>query len=149
MNWIRENRWQILLTIILAVLWSLIWDLPNFRSEPSKATGVDEKLLIKAYRDYNNQYFDGKLPAAVIDYELRNPEFMALTTVDSTGRFHISFNPFYVTAERNADLTMLHEQCHIQNWGDNHGKKWRACMLSLDMRSAFREELIDSFREDK
>lgn len=149
MNWIRNNRWQILLTIILAVLWSLIWDLPKFHSEPTQTSVVNEKLLIKTYHDYNNQYFDGRLPSVVIDYELRNPDFMALTTVGDGGEFHISFNPFYVTAERTADLVMLHEQCHVKNWGDNHGKKWRACMTSLDMRGAFREELIYSFQEDK
>ena len=152
MTWLRENRWRILLTIILAILWCLIWDiLPgvSLRSEPSKTGDVNREYLEKVYTEYNAEYFGNKLPKdVVIDYNLHDPEFVALTR-KPFGPFHISFNPAYAGADRTADLTMLHEMCHIKTWGDDHGSKWRACMIELELGGAFRVELIDSYKEKK
>lgn len=148
MNWIRNNRWQILLTIILTILWALIWDLPNFRGEEAKANPVSRDYLEKSYALYNAEYFGNKLPKdTVIDQDQTDPNFMAITTKPFDGKFHIGFNSSYVSAERTGDLTLLHEMCHVKTWGDDHGGKWRACMISLDLHGAFREELIYSFQE--
>lgn len=148
MNWLRENKWRILLTIILAVLWSLIWDLPHFHSERAKAAVVSREYLERSYALYNAEYFGSKLPAdAVIDQDQTDPDFMAATTKPFDGKFHIGFNSFYVSSERTGDLTLLHEMCHVKTWGDQHGSKWRACMINLDLHGAFREELIYSFQE--
>jgi hypothetical protein len=149
MNWLQENRWRLLLTVVLVVLWSLICGLtyPEF-TEPANATGTTLETLEKSYAEYNAQYFGNKLPKdTVIDYNLHDSEFMAVTRKPFGGSFHISFNPTYVAAERVSDLTMLHEMCHVKNWGDGHELKWRACMIQLDLQGVFREELIDSYTE--
>ena len=151
MNWLRENWWRLLLIVILAALWALLWDFfpgVHLYGEPARASGVNQKYLEKSYADFNAQYFKERLPKdVIIDYELHDSEFMALTQREGSGRFRITFNPYYLTAERNADLTMLHEQCHVKNWGDEHGNKWRSCMIQLDLAGAFREQLIDSYQE--
>jgi hypothetical protein len=153
MNWIRENWSWLLLTVILAALWALLWDFfpgVNIHGEPVKATGVTVKSLKRSYAEYNAEYFENKLPKdTIIEYNLDDSNFVALTSKFSDGRFHIGFNPAYTGADRFADLVMLHEMCHVDNWGDNHGRKWRACMIELDLRGAFREELIDSYEENK
>ena len=147
MNWIRENRWRLLLAVILAILWSLICSLAEL-TEHSKSTGTTIETLEKSYSAFNAQYFENKLPKdAVVDYDLYDPEFMATTTKGFDDKFHLSFNRNYVAAERVSDLIMLYEMCHVKNFGNEHGRKWRACMLQLDLQGAFREELIDSYTE--
>lgn len=149
--WLWENRWRLLLTVVLAVLWALLWDFfpgVNLHREPAKAGAVSQSSLKKSYQNYNAQYFEDKLPKdSAIDYDLSDPNFMATTMLASDGKFHLSFNRYYITADRVADLIMLHEMCHIKNWDDGHGRKWRSCMINLDLQGAFREELIDSYTE--
>lgn len=149
MNWLKENRWRLLLTVVLTVLWSALVGFisrPKL-TEPAKAQPVTQKYLEKSYARNNAQYFENKLPVAVVDYDLRDPEFMATTRRTYDGVFHVSFNPFYVSAERYAELTMLHEMCHIKTWNDQHGARWQACMIQLDLQGAFRDELIDSYQQ--
>jgi predicted SprT family Zn-dependent metalloprotease len=146
MNWLKENRWRLLLTVILAVLWFLIGLLISpVDTESAKAQSVTQTYLEKSYARNNTQYFENKLPVAVVDYDLRDPEFMATTRRTYDGVFHISFNPFYVSAERYAELTMLHEMCHIKTWNDQHGARWQDCMIQLDLQG--RDELIDSYQQ--
>jgi SprT-like family len=104
------------------------------------------------YDEYNDLYFAKKLPSdVVIDYSETGP-FMATTAQMPDGRFHIALNEKYTSAPRVAHLIIQHEQCHIKTWGEQknseHGKLWRACMLTLDAEGAFRAELIDGYREN-
>jgi hypothetical protein len=147
MSWLRKNFWWLVLVIVTAVIWSYLSDLWVIRVEHAKAQSVTQKYLEKSYARNNAQYFENKLPVAVVDYDLRDPEFMATTRRTYDGVFHISFNPFYISAERYAELTMLHEMCHIKTWNDQHGARWRACMIQLDLQGAFRDELIDTYQE--
>lgn len=116
---------------------------------PTAALSVSQ--LQATYDSFNEEYFNNSLPKnAVVDYGEYDDDFMATTQVISGNRFHIALNESYTGGARNARLTLLHEQCHIKTWGqdrDQHGKLWRSCMLQLDMAGAFREQLIDGYRE--
>jgi|SRR5579859_1598332 len=146
MNWFWENRWRLLLAVVLAVLWSSLCGVV-FDQKPAKTGEVNRVYLEKAYADYNAQYFGNKLPKnTAIGYNLHDPNFVALTT-EAGGRFHINFNPAFAGADMMANLIMLHEMCHIKNFGDTHKRRWIACMTELDNEGAFREELIYSYQE--
>lgn len=114
--------------------------------------------LLHQYVEFNETYFDNKLPKnTIIDRSETNTKNMASTSRMSDGRFHIAMNDKYTAADRVANITLLHEMCHIRTadewpseFGDQkllHGPKWKACMISLDFVGAFRVEIIDNYQE--
>lgn len=146
-------RWKILLIIALA--WLLTWiyqtaaNLGNRESQTSfsRCEGLDAW-----YRDYNDNYFQNRLPKnTVVDYSEHRDDIMAATSQFDDGRFHIAFNEKYAKSARFAHLLMLHEQCHIDTWDEKeeHGKRWRACMLVVEFEGAFRGILIDGYTGDE
>lgn len=108
-------------TILIAVLFAV----PAMARNP-----------LQAYFDTANKaYFGGSLPKAEVGWGATPPGVMALTYVKD-GRFVIVLDPKTNAAPRVADLTILHEACHLKNWGqpdglDNHGPKFQACMHDL------------------
>ncbi len=122
----------------------------------SYANARKRDRLYGQYQEFNEEYFGNKLPKDII-IDHNEPKMMASTMyLSGIGRFYISFNDKYTLAERVADETLLHEQCHIATWSEQptdgtfdqskrHGPRWRACMLQLDMQGAFRTELIDGY----
>lgn len=160
-----RTRTKALIVILLAVLYFVLiqygcddskeLDSPDDKSGTpgTAAKGItlstDLKML---YDEYNNEYFGDKLPKdAIIDWAEYDSEYMATTIRMTDGTYHIAFNEKYVQADRVLKTTLLHEMCHIPTYDDFtvkdgwHGKRWRACMLGLDMRGAFRRELIDGY----
>jgi hypothetical protein len=96
------------------------------------------------YSKFNSQWFAGHLPANVIvKYAAPpdRPDTMGLTDVVD-GHFVIYVDPKYHANSKAADMTLLHEICHISVWdvavaGDDHGVAWKACMVGLAERGAF------------
>lgn len=112
--------------------------------------------LLHQYVEYNETYFDNKLPKdTIIDWS--ETKDMASTVRMKDGKFHIAMNDHYVAAGRVANITLLHEMCHIRTWDEwptsfedqkmTHGPRWRACMISLDFVGAFRVQIIDNYEE--
>ena len=138
-------------SLTLASLVALCSYLVQSRGVPSPTAALSVAQLQTTYDAFNEEYFANSLPKnTVVDYDEYDDDFMATTQVISGKRFHIALNENYTGGARNARLVLLHEQCHIKTWGqdrDQHGKLWRSCMLQLDMQGAFREQLIDGYRE--
>jgi hypothetical protein len=137
-----------LITVGLVVLCSYLVQ-SHEGSRPTAALSVSQ--LQATYDSFNEEYFNNSLPKnTVVDYGEYDDDFMGTTQVIAGNRFHIALNESYTSGARNARLTLLHEQCHIKTWQqeiDEHGKRWRSCMLSLDAAGAFREQIIDGYRE--
>ena len=144
-------RWKIVLTIALAGLTFWLGQIAHCPAHLDSFNGLEHKNLYQLYDGYNDEYFDNKLPKnTVIDWD-ETGDYMATTNLLPDGRFHIAFNPHYITAMRVARTSMLHEMCHIQTWGEldyqtgRHGPQWRTCMLGLDAAGAWRREMIDYY----
>lgn len=141
-------RYKILITIIAALLY---WYGVQQYGAPSIATAYSEVELPAVYADLNEEYFNGQLPKnAVVDYAGHDDRYVATTQQIEGGRFHIALNRNYTGSMETTRLTILHEDCHIRTWGqepDQHGRRWRACMLALDAEGAFREQIIGGYRE--
>jgi len=98
------------------------------------------------YQGYNVALFDHELPdKIVIDHELHDDRFMAVTDMYADGTFRISFNSKFEPSPKQGRETLLHEQCHIQlivegeTELDVHGKKWQSCMHRLANKGAFED----------
>ncbi len=155
-----SNGKKALITIALAVLaWWLFGcgggpELPSTPTVANDAVTVD--YLEKLYATDNEEFFRNKLPKNP-RIDLLEEQYMASTVCSDDGKdCVVKFNLKYVAARRVADFTILHEMCHIKTWGKDvddfgqeivHGKLWRSCMLQIDQRGAFREILIDNYRE--
>lgn len=118
------------------------------RRAPAKA-GIGKCLGLDLwYRHYNEEYFNDELPTnTVVDYGGHDDDFIATTSSLTDGRLHIAMNEKYTSAPRTAHLYLLHEMCHVKTWDEKeeHGKRWRTCMLVLDFEGAFKEILIDGY----
>lgn len=141
-----KTRIKVIIVILLAIV---CFELTQRYGVPSPSGQTSN--LDNTYRSLNSQYFQDRLPAdTIVDWSETGSTNMATTFRMSDGRFHIALNERYLKAERVLALTMLHEQCHIKNFqeaeaGQEHGPRWRTCMLELDLQGAFRNQLIDGY----
>ena len=151
-----KTRTKILIVIVAALLYFIAEQ--RLAPKTSDYTPHQSDLEL-AYKDFNQMYFRDRLPKdVVIDFAESN--MMATTAKMSDGRFHIAFNERYNQSIRQARETELHEMCHIATWRalsemtseeiltNQHGRRWRSCMLQLDMQGAFRREIIDYYEEN-
>ena len=101
--------------------------------------------LDRAYADFNLQYFLGRLPkkANVLWADLTANNDMGLAWIDESGTVQIRIDRKMNPVERQADMTLLHEQCHIKLVGkelsDLHGIEFQRCMVDLAERGAFHD----------
>lgn len=142
-------RILIIITIFLALLYSALIHRP---SAPCLSKSDLPKDLNKYYDGSNSEFFDGKLPKdVIIDWGEYDIDKMASVTKLPSGKFHIAFNERYSAADRVARMTLLHEECHIATWDElaknQHGPRWRTCMLNLYQVGAFKKDLIDGHDE--
>ena len=151
---------KIILAVLLAfIVWGLLGcnrDRIVYLPEPTSGR-PDVQYLNRLYDVYNQEYFRNRLSSAVdIDLDESELHYMASTQCKDDGTdCTIHFNLSYTLAPRVAQFTMLHEMCHIKTWkrsmelgeGD-HDRLWRGCMLQLDAEGAFREIIIDNFKEE-
>lgn len=101
-------------------------------------------LLQDDYANFNHDYFLGQLPANVnvewANLGLQND--MGMTWVDESGIRQIRIDRKTNPVIRQAQLTLLHEMCHIKTDGrefDVHGIKWQACMVDLAEHGAMHD----------
>jgi hypothetical protein len=158
---------KVLLTILLAVAAVLLlgngprWREHLLEIEPPRSADhtTDIEFLQRAFRVYNHEYFQDRLNTPAFNTD---EEQMQATThcYDGGVNCTLSFNLFYLRSSRNAEIAVLHEQCHMKTWDDDqngfilsadavsrhHAKKWRACMIDLDNQGAFRNILIDFYK---
>jgi len=157
-----KTRTKVLIAILAGLAWFCIGEYAQRDVRPAaprQAFGAPELysddtslfLLRSWYAEYNEQYFQNKLPKnVVIDLNLRTGN-MASTSFPKFEKYHISFDPHYVASQRAGRITLLHEMCHIKTWGEIeevHGPRWRACMLEVDMQGEFRDIIIDKLRKE-
>lgn len=150
-----KTRWKILITILLA---GLVFWLSQRSAESTAGSEVNAVELNRVYQEFNEEYFHDRLPHDLeIDWA-ESGNNMATTVKMRDGRFHIAFNEKYNKASRVMRETMLRELCHVKLWRpleeqtpeeimtNQHGSRWRSCMLELDMKGAFRREIIDFYQ---
>lgn len=95
------------------------------------------------YVHFNNGYFDGKLPDIPVVYKsVENADIGDTTcqwTSDGDTACSIFVNAYYDRDEREADMTLLHEMCHVAVTPsfDQHGPVWQNCMHNLANAGAF------------
>jgi hypothetical protein len=163
------------LAIILGILAFLLFGQKNEQEEqpkvetslyveliqPDQDTTIE--LLLARYREFNDAYFQGKLPKdtqIIFSDDAHGMADTGCTDADGTMGIDcaIRFKQRYVLAPRHAESTLLHEMCHIKTWTKtqqdsrpagveqvrwDHNKFWRGCMLNLDSQGAFRSINID------
>lgn len=101
-------------------------------------------LLQDDYANFNRDYFLDQLPRNVnvewANLGLQND--MGMTWVDESGIRQIRIDRKTNPVIRQAQLTLLHEMCHIKTDGrelDVHGIKWQACMVDLAEHGAMHD----------
>lgn len=165
---------KIAITVLLAILAS--WLLGCGAPEPEPCLQIpfqgpvshtyaqdgdtDLVYLQNDFRKFNQQYFQNRLKNVLISLSDNIPDMATTECMPDGDNCKMKFNLKYVLAPRIADQTMLHEMCHVKMWTreakevdvfgvpKDHGKAWRSCMLQLDMVGAFREVIIDNYREE-
>jgi hypothetical protein len=145
---IRTWKQFFIVLIIEIVVLGLLGSALSSHTQVHANTGLVQDLD-KWYAGSNSAYFEDKLPKnTIIDWNETDSRNMAVTYEDGE-QFHISLNPYYVRASRTAWEVILHEQCHIEEYKeaekDEHGPRWRTCMLRLEMQGAYRPILIDGY----
>lgn len=115
---------------------------PTVHSEPQYVT------LSQLYDGYNTEYFFGSLPkTARVEWgEMINPD-SGKPDMGQTDRigpiYHIIISVHYHPSMKEAQITLLHEMCHVQIWQsgltelDQHGPLWKDCMHRLADEGAF------------
>jgi len=103
---------------------------------------MTNKQLNMWYADANEQFFLDQLPKdTLVEWgDLTAIRDMGLTSKRADGTFSILLDRGTNTNFRVARLTEFHEICHVKTWAqefDDHGIKFRACMLQLAEEGAF------------
>jgi hypothetical protein len=107
------------------------------------ATPMPPSKMQEDYSKFNSAWFAGGLPANVIVKYAAHPQLNAMGLTDVVdGHFVIYIDPKYHANSKAADMTLLHEICHIRVWdvavaGDEHGAPWKECMVRLAENGAF------------
>jgi hypothetical protein len=126
------------------------------RALPKKTSHVYELPINPAalYQSYNELYFDGKLPQAIVVGEEPDGErdaghvWVALTQHTIGSHYYkIQISPRYNPFAQDEELSVIHESCHVYVWeqteaagedyDDGHGPKWQACMEMVAARHGF------------
>jgi hypothetical protein len=141
-------KWRILITIILAVIF---WGITGCTS-PEQGKVSDHKPTVAALRtefeEANLKYFYGSIPrnTEIVLGDLTAEEYMGLTTQRSDGSFLITIDTKTHPLEKEAELTLLHELCHVddkvagasEGW-DGHSDAFQACMQHLAANGALKD----------
>jgi len=115
-------------------------------------------ILWGEYAEYNKEYFGNTLPYATIDYVdiitqegVHKGEHEVLADVEhNASTYHIRVDKTFNPILKTADLSLLHEMCHIKLDASGevpltvdddvaHGDKFQGCMISLSSRGAMRD----------
>jgi hypothetical protein len=123
--------------LALAGAWGyLVHSHPN-GSKPKNGVTFFKNHLTEQYAHYNAGWFGDELPKNVSIDTTNDPSLIGQTDryVDGENvRWVILENFQYNQTTSQADLTLLHEMCHIKTWDEpslSHGPKWVGCMRDL------------------
>ena len=146
-----NTKLKIAIAILGAIGYFLFQNWTGPRSnEGANGTITVEKLNI-FYDGANDEYFGGRLKKAIITLDDHAPDEIAYSTIRIDGTPLIHFNFVNSHSERYSYLTLVHEMCHVEsapltgNYDMDHGRKWKTCMLRVDMAGANRRQLIDGY----
>lgn len=149
-----STRRKIFWTIILAFAFFALMQTADPQT-PRREPDTTAKDLKEWYEQYNELYFQKRLPTdTTFDLNLHDGN-MAETTMPGWVMYNISMDKHYVAAKRVGRLTLIHEMCHIDTWTESldekvqHGAKWNACMLRIDMAEGFRYIIIDHYGDQQ
>lgn len=102
---------------------------------------LTDKQLKRWYSFYNRTLFDSNLPGDTRVTFSDLTEELGDTSTDADAVRHIRIDRQTNPVPRQAQLTLIHEQCHIKTEGqelDPHGPKFEACMLSVATLGGFK-----------
>ena len=141
-------RTKIAIAVLLGIIFFLVEQaLPQ--AFPSRRPFTDDQIYL-LYKIDNTRYFQGKLPAttAIVWDEQYSTAGTGCYKNSETCTIHL--NPHYLTEQRFTHLTLQHEMCHIETWTEEaeHGPRWGACMVRIEMHGAWRNILIDGYHGD-
>ena len=140
-NYTRWNLFRTVVTCGVFVAFFLVWlhfyDLKHINRTTGQEMEKTESIT-KDYQELNKEWFKNKLSSNIVIGVFHNPGVIAETSKQGD-TFVIVFNPEYNKTPVQTELTLFHEMCHIETWGEftKHGKQWEACMHRLAMEGAF------------
>jgi len=112
-------------------------------------SGLRLSALQAFYQEYNQDYFGNALPQDTIITVGSLGDNMGMTVLDSRNRWHITIDKYSNPIEKQAEMTLAHEMCHVKLKGtqslttdgvlDDHGEAFQSCMLNLAKRGAFKD----------
>lgn len=138
-----KTRWKILIAVGAGILASYL-----INASPITPTTA---IMQAEFDEYNRKYFDNQLEnVTVIVGDLTANTQMGLTTKRKDNSFLITIDRKTNPILKTADLTMLHEMCHVRLDGkmflavgestlDAHGPAHEACMLDLAKQGAMKD----------
>ena len=132
-----STRWKIILAILLAFFASYLWG------------ATPRPDMQKFYAGYNEEYFDDTLPkdVTVTWANLSQQHNLGITYEYENGRIEIKIDRAGNPSERQAQLTLLHEMCHVKvgvglddgpSSDRGHGPEHEACMVRVALRGGFK-----------
>lgn len=136
-----RTRTKVLITIGLAVLY--FWASQRF-DHKSAEHPMSDAVLQQFYADSNEDDFLGQLPKNThVNFgDLSVINDMGMTYKRDDGSFQIVIDRKSNPVLRQAEMTELHEECHIATWKeefDAHGIKFQQCMVDKAVHGAFHD----------
>lgn len=136
---LRTVTFLCLTVVLLCDAVSLFTHQSRRKDDPARVT---EAGLYQAYALFNSGWFAGDLPE---DTEIHLGDIpsgyagyqsiMGLTDWDAQRKkFVIYISSKWNPGSSTADLTLIHEMCHVQTFNqefDDHGPKWEQCMVNI------------------
>lgn len=112
----------------------------------------DNTALTKLAQEYNQEYFDGKLPKNMNVHWADIPREKTEEKISIvSGRTYYDENPIEIQIDKKSNptgseaaMTLLHEECHVytrinDTFDENkpHGRAFQTCMMNLALQGAF------------
>lgn len=100
----------------------------------------EQRWLNRKFREWNNQYFNGRIQAVVLFGDCRPFMGECEPAYASDPRLHkIVVSKQYRSSYTISGFTLLHEMCHAYVGTEcGHGPRWQRAMLRLARKGAFR-----------
>jgi hypothetical protein len=149
-NYAPSTLGRVLTIFGIAILLGISWLSIHPKYARTRKGGDDlmhaptTEQLAKAYKAFNEEDFEGKLPKDTTFSYYYSPirgAGVAYTRcpLGIDNGCTIRFNTFTEKCATHVYEDMLHEMCHLKTWGQNvdvHGKQFQGCMLSLAEKGA-------------
>ena len=109
------------------------------------AVGSPVSALQAFYQEYNEDYFGNRLPKNPVITITDLGDNMGESFQTSSGTWHIGIDRRSNPVEKQRDLTLIHEMCHVDlhvsgiNTLDQHGEEFQSCMVRIAKQGGFKE----------